>query len=122
LSLWVGLNVAAIVRRCDPYPFVLLNLLFSVQASYTGLVLLISSNRAAQRDRIMAEHDYATNEKSERFIEGMMSELLRHSQATLAIANHLLVQLDGLDEHSAKLEAKLRTWVACAICECGARH
>jgi uncharacterized membrane protein len=104
---WVLLNVIAVLRHWDPYPFVLLNLLFSVQAAYTGPVLLLSSNRAAQRDRIMAEHDYATNEKAEQLIEGILSELLRNSQATLAIAKHLDIQLDTLDEHSTSLEAKM---------------
>jgi len=106
VGLWVGINVVAVIKQWDPYPFVLLNLLFSVQAAYTGPVLLLSSNRAAQRDRIMAEHDYATNEKAVQFIEGIMSELLRNSQATLAITKHLEIQIDTLDEHQASLEKK----------------
>lgn len=55
------LRIVAVITHGDPYPFVLLNLLFSVQAAYTGPVLLLSSNRAAPRDRTMAEHDYANN-------------------------------------------------------------
>jgi uncharacterized membrane protein len=107
VSLWVAINIAAVLKHWDPYPFVLLNLLFSVQAAYTGPVLLLSSNRAAERDRIMAEHDYATNEKAEQFIEGLMSELLRNSQATLAIAEHLEVQVEGLAEHRTDLHQKV---------------
>ena len=106
VTLWVVLNLVAVFSRWDPYPFVLLNLLVSVQAAYTGPVLLLSSNRAAQRDRIMAEHDYATNDRAERLVEGLMSELLRNSQATLAIAQHLEVQVEGLEEHRTNLEAK----------------
>ena len=45
--IWIALNVVAITSRWDPYPFVLLNLLFSVQAAYTGPVLLLSQNRSA---------------------------------------------------------------------------
>jgi uncharacterized membrane protein len=107
VSLWVGINVLAIIKAWDPYPFVLLNLVFSVQAAYIGPVLLLSSNRAAQRDRIMAEHNYAVSEKSEQFIEGMMSELLRNSQATLAIARHLHVEIEALDEHRTSLDEKM---------------
>lgn len=105
--VWVLLNIIALTRHWDPYPFVLLNLLFSVQAAYTGPVLLLSSNRAAQRDRIMAEHDYATNEKAEQLIEGILSELLRNSQATLAIARHLDIQHGTFDAHHAHLETKI---------------
>jgi uncharacterized membrane protein len=107
LSLWVGLNIVALAAHWDPYPFVLLNLLFSVQAAYTGPVLLQSSNRSAQRDRIMAEHDSATNDKAEQLVEGLMSELLRNSQATLAIARHLEVRVGSLDSHQADLDAKV---------------
>ena len=108
MSLWVALNVVAVLKSWDPYPFVLLNLLFSVQAAYTGPVLLLSSNRAAQRDRVMAEHDFETNARAEQFIQGLMSELLRNSQATLAIAKHLDIQVEGLDQHGADLEAKVQ--------------
>lgn len=47
VGLWIALNVLGLVLRWDPYPFVLLNLLFSVQAAYTGPVLLLSQNRSA---------------------------------------------------------------------------
>jgi uncharacterized membrane protein len=106
VAVWVVLNVVGYVRRWDPYPFVLLNLLFSVQAAYTGPVLLLSSNRAAHRDRTMAEHDYVTNEKAEKLVEALMSELLRNSQATLAIAEHLELRHDTIAKHGASLEAK----------------
>ena len=105
--IWIALNLLAVFKHWDPYPFVLLNLLFSVQAAYTGPVLLLSSNRATQRDRVMAEHDFATNEKAEQLIEGLLSELLRNSQATIAIARHLKVELATLDEHEAALDAKV---------------
>jgi uncharacterized membrane protein len=35
----------------------LLNLMFSVQAAYTGPILLLASNRQAARDRAMAQRD-----------------------------------------------------------------
>ena len=43
----------------DPYPFILLNLVLSFQAAYTGPVVLMSQNRQAAKDRDEAEHDYA---------------------------------------------------------------
>ena len=41
----------------DVFPFVLLNLMFSVQAAYTGPILLLASNRQATKDRAMALRD-----------------------------------------------------------------
>ena len=56
-SLWLTVAI-----RWDPYPFILLNLAFSAQATYAAPLILLSQNRAAEHDRISAEHDYVTNE------------------------------------------------------------
>jgi uncharacterized membrane protein len=96
-----------LILRWDPYPFVLLSLLFSVQAAYIGPILLLSQNRSAQRDRIMAEHDYATNERAEQFTEALLSELLRNSQATLAIAGFHGIEMEAIVRHESQLAAKV---------------
>jgi uncharacterized membrane protein len=54
--LWVSLNIIGLIKRWDPFPFILLNLLFSVQAAYTGPVLLLAGNRQSQKDRLTLEH------------------------------------------------------------------
>ncbi len=107
VALWIGVNLVGLSLKWDPYPFVLLNLMFSVQAAYTGPILLLSQNRSAQRDRVMAEHDYATNEKAEQLTESLLSEVLRNSQATLAIAKHLGIRLEGIEEHERELAEKI---------------
>ena len=58
---WIGVNLIAFTRHWDPYPFILLNLLFSTQAAYAAPLILLSQNRQADTDRIKAEHDYAVN-------------------------------------------------------------
>ena len=95
--LWFVLNIIAWAFRWDPYPFILLNLMFSIQAAYTGPVLLLAGNRSAQRDRLMAEHDYDTNTRAEKIVETILSELLSNSEATLAIARKLEVQIESQD-------------------------
>ena len=50
IAFWLCLNIKGPVRP-DPYPFILLNLLLSFQAAYTGPVLLMSANRQAELDR-----------------------------------------------------------------------
>ena len=54
---WVALNIVAWTNHWDPYPFILLNLMFSVQAAYTGPILLLASNRQAVKDRAVAQRD-----------------------------------------------------------------
>jgi uncharacterized membrane protein len=48
----------------DPYPFILLNLVLSFQAAYTGPVVMMSQNRQATKDRDEAEHDYEVNRQA----------------------------------------------------------
>ena len=66
IVLWLGYNAFAAVRYLhtkdfDPYPFILLNLLFSTQAAYAAPLILLSQNRTAERDRVKAEHDFDVN-------------------------------------------------------------
>jgi uncharacterized membrane protein len=83
LAMWVALNIAVWAFRWDPYPFILLNLLFSVQAAYSAPILMMSQNRQAERDRYQAQSDYDTNVKAEDEIEDMQDHL--HTiEATLA--------------------------------------
>ncbi len=55
---WIG------GRPFDPYPFILLNLVLSFQAAYTGPVVMMSQNRQAAKDRDEAEHDYEVNREA----------------------------------------------------------
>jgi len=66
IMLWVGYNGYAALHylhssEFDPYPFILLNLLFSTQAAYAAPLILLSQNRTAERDRVKAEHDFDVN-------------------------------------------------------------
>lgn len=69
LTFWVILNVVAIVKHWDPYPFILLNLMLSFQAAYAAPIIMMSQNRQAAIDRLEAKHDYEVNQKAELEIE-----------------------------------------------------
>jgi uncharacterized membrane protein len=56
--LWVSFNLIGLAgMRWDPYPFILLNLFFSTQASYAAPLILLAQNRQDDRDRIQADAD-----------------------------------------------------------------
>src|SRR4029079_15257351 len=55
--LWILVNVAAVALRFDPYPFILLNLMFSTQAAYAAPLILLAQNRQEERDRAQTERD-----------------------------------------------------------------
>lgn len=77
VAAWITLNLVAWANHWDPYPFILLNLMFSVQAAYAGPVLMMSQNRQAERDRFQAQADYDTNVKGEKIAEEIMERLER---------------------------------------------
>ena len=65
LTVWVILNITAWLDNWDPYPFILLNLIVGIQATYTAPIIMMSQNRKEQKDRQRAENDYMVNLKSE---------------------------------------------------------
>jgi uncharacterized membrane protein len=56
VAVWIAVNVVAIFRW-DPYPFILLNLMFSLQAAYAAPLILLAQTRQADRDKAQADAD-----------------------------------------------------------------
>lgn len=55
---WITLNLVGLFGlHWDPYPFILLNLFFSTQASYAAPLILLAQNRQTDRDRLSIEED-----------------------------------------------------------------
>lgn len=75
--IWVVLNLVAFLNHWDPYPFILLNLLFSTQAAYAAPIIMMAQNRQAERDRHQAEADYETNLRAKKEIEDVQKQLAR---------------------------------------------
>ena len=74
---WIGLNLLGWYERWDPFPFILLNLLFSTQAAYAAPIIMQSQNRQAERDRHQAEADFETNLEAKREVEEIQRRLVR---------------------------------------------
>jgi len=56
VAIWIALNVAGLTRF-DIYPFILLNLAFSLQAAYAAPLILLAQTRQADRDKAHADAD-----------------------------------------------------------------
>ncbi|AUG03699.1 hypothetical protein CXQ81_24880 [Pseudomonas sp. 09C 129] len=54
--VWVGLNLSG-VTHFDVYPFILLNLAFSLQAAYAAPLILLAQTRQAARDKAQTDAD-----------------------------------------------------------------
>lgn len=89
--LWMSLNLLGFINHWDPYPFILLNLLFSTQAAYAAPIIMMAQNRQAERDRHHAEEDYETNRRAKEEIEELQRGLSR-------------IEIEKLDKIIALLE------------------
>lgn len=63
IVLWVLINIWLIGdvvhhKPFDPYPFILLNLMFSTRAAYAAPILQLAQNRQSEHDRVRAESDH----------------------------------------------------------------
>lgn len=63
IILWVGINLAMSDGAPDPFPFIFLTLLLSLQASYAAPLILLAQNRQADRDRVQFAEDRARTER-----------------------------------------------------------
>lgn len=81
---WIALNSLVLIyygkgetgAQFDPYPYILLNLMLSMTAALQAPIIMMSQNRAAEKDRLAAELDFKVNLKSELMLE----ELTRKSR------------------------------------------
>jgi uncharacterized membrane protein len=89
--VWICLNVAGI-WVFDVYPFILLNLAFSLQAAYAAPLILLAQTRQADRDKAHADADAKHRE-----------ELATMHSERLALANEQANQLLALVEQNTKL-------------------
>jgi uncharacterized membrane protein len=93
ILVWCTLNTVLLVTHAfDPYPFIFLNLTLSMLAAIQAPVILMSQNRAAIRDRLVATHDYEVNLKAEIEIAALHEKLDQIRSQELAT---LIKQLQG---------------------------
>lgn len=87
--------------RFDPYAFIFLTLVLSLQASYAAPLILLAQNRQADRDRVALEQDRARDERNLADTEFLTREVaaLRHAMRDTATRDFVRSELrDLLDE------------------------
>lgn len=92
LIVWIALNVLAVTQRWDPYPFILLNLVFAIESAYLAPIIMMSQNRQTERDRHQAEADYRINSEAKADIEALQHNLSRIESDKLEEILRLLKQ------------------------------
>jgi uncharacterized membrane protein len=97
---WIILNAVGLVRHWDPYPFILLNLLFSTQAAYAAPLILLAQNRQDDRDRGSIERDRAVATRTQDDAEYLARELaaVRLALADMVTTADLADRLDRIEQ------------------------
>jgi uncharacterized membrane protein len=96
---WIGWNtLAPDDLRFDEYPFILLTLALSLQASYAAPLILLAQNRQTDRDRVQYEQDRARNDRSIADTEYLTREVasLRIALGEVATRDFLRSELRAL--------------------------
>jgi CRP/FNR family cyclic AMP-dependent transcriptional regulator len=107
LLIWMAFNSFVLFfygsgengSQFDPYPYILLNLMLSMTAALQAPIIMMSQNRASEKDRLAAEQDFKVNLKSELMLE----ELMRKSRAREAQIDDIAEQMKLLSTREAGL-------------------
>ena len=108
MGIWAVLNVVVWIKHWDPDPFILMNLILSIQAAYAAPIIMMSQNRQAERDRLEAHNDYQVNKKAEEEVRAILNhnaaqddalkiiyESIRHIQDDTAIVLRQVQKQEG---------------------------
>lgn len=119
VAIWIGLNVFGLTKF-DVYPFILLNLAFSLQAAYAAPLILLAQTRQADRDKVHADADaqhrealaLATTQRQDLATQqmGHMMELLEQNTRLTELVRDLSQRIEILtiEMHGKVLQSENR--------------
>ncbi|MFM0591711.1 MULTISPECIES: DUF1003 domain-containing protein [Paraburkholderia] len=93
VAVWIVVNILG-WTKFDVYPFILLNLAFSLQAAYAAPLILLAQTRQADRDKVHADADARHRE-----------DIATASEQRQALAARQTEQLVALLEQNTQLTA-----------------
>lgn len=94
VAAWILVNALG-WTNFDVYPFILLNLAFSLQAAYAAPLILLAQTRQADRDKAHSEADAAHREELHQISEARSVQV--ENQTSLLV--EMLKQNNELTEH-----------------------
>jgi len=102
VAVWIGLNVVGICHF-DLYPFILLNLAFSLQAAYAAPLILLAQTRQADRDKVHAEADAQHREAIAAQSAERMALATQHTTQLLELTQQNIRQTELIQQLSHKI-------------------
>lgn len=116
VAAWIVWNVATPSSwQFDPFPYIFLTLMLSLQASYAAPLILLAQNRQENRDKVIAEQDRRANARAHADMEFLAREVasLRMALGEVATRDFLRSELRSLiaelaeDDRSERAEDDL---------------
>ncbi|MFI5180528.1 MAG: DUF1003 domain-containing protein [Thermoanaerobaculia bacterium] len=104
VAFWIAVNALG-WTKFDVYPFILLNLAFSLQAAYAAPLILLAQTRQADRDKAHAEADAQHREDLARAAEQRQTLAARQTEQVM----QLLQQNTDLTELIRNLTQRIET-------------
>jgi uncharacterized membrane protein len=109
LLAWIVANTFILIyfghgengAQFDPYPYILLNLMLSMTAAMQAPIIMMSQNRAAEKDRLAAEQDFKVNLKSELMLEELVRKQRQRDSQIDQLNNALIEMQSVLKERSS---------------------
>lgn len=112
IASWILWNTLAPEQyRPDPYAFLFLTLLLSLQASYAAPLILLAQNRQTDRDRVQYQEDRARDERMLDDTEFLIREIsaLRIALREMATRDFVRTELRDLLDEMERLDEKSRS-------------
>ncbi|HLS45913.1 MAG TPA: DUF1003 domain-containing protein [Ornithinicoccus sp.] len=111
--IWVAWNFLAPENlRFDPYAFIFLTLMLSLQASYAAPLILLAQNRQADRDKVVIEQDRTRDERNLADTEFLTREVaalriaMRDTATRDFVRSELRNLLDEMEERGLQIQQK----------------
>jgi len=104
VAAWMLANIAGLTQF-DVYPFILLNLAFSLQAAYAAPLILLAQTRQADRDKAHAEADAQHREDIAHATEERQALMARQTAMLVDLVNQNTQLTETIKALTERVEA-----------------
>ena len=105
IVIWLTINTLPGIHHFDPYAFLFLTLLLSLQAAYSAPLILLAQNRQDDRDRVNLEDDREQSRSAKSDLEYLAREIaaIRIALGDVVTRDYLRSELARLDRDEDRL-------------------
>ena len=103
VTIWIVLNAIG-VMHFDIYPFILLNLAFSLQAAYAAPLILLAQTRQADRDKAHTEADALHREEIASMNEGRQKTIVEQNGLLLEMMQQNTTLTENIKDLTIRVE------------------